>query len=532
MSSKIFDDLFLRINTQLLEEVIQFIRSVLASSNDDFPNIAHSYINVTSLVLGAQSSDHGAILDLIANNIKEKYKLFGLARITPDIDRKTRIISKLDQYEDKDQLLVIVEQTEQMEVHALGDLITYLLSRMDKCRRKQPFASTMIIFTKNSTRFPIQRMFGQHITTRLRFLPTIIKDSAIWIDVLQEQLISMTGVSMSLAPSVVQYITERFRFRYASLEDARLIYNTALHLHYMNPFASLPNITEKELGELREDDPDLFEHVAETFKLNLVNAKAVRNIVGFYENLRFKINNSHMQTFFELIRDSRDDFPGSVLDLYQQLEKHHDLGQSESVINAISRIRSFTRDRLLERFELSIGAMNKSKNAKKTDIFKDLSSFRDKIVNNDTLGDSKTSLINLLMKYAAGIKSPYKIDFGDGLFFRDLVSLRCRVDQLPRGLTRDTQRLPEHSKYLSILIDIFNSSSEESSLADYFDEFIHKVDLLKEQPEKKTRKKAKTLDENFFRLLFIAMIGDLEQHDMLKRNARAQKGRIQKCIWL
>lgn len=524
-SGKIFDGLLLQANSQLLQDVNCFIAKALDSKDEYFPRINHQYINVASLILGLDAGDHNAILDLILNNVKRRYKLLDIARVTTEIDRKSKMVSMFEQFKNSNQLLVVVEQTEAMEVHVLGDLILYLLSRLDKDPTKQSYGSTLILFTKQSTRFAVQRMFGHHITARLRFLSTIVKDNTAWVEVLQRELMNMKNVTMILSPRVFEYIVDRFRFYFASIEDTRLIYNLALHLYYGKTTALLPQITEEKLRVIREEDPDS-EEILRIPGRKLGKSNKAQALRLHYESVREDYDQlqGELQIYVKLLRDGKDDFPSSALDLLQESERYGDLARSTSFIDSVTRIRKFSRERLLKRIESSLICIpDETRSEKSDDLCSVLARYRDKIVNNDSMGDITADFIKELIGHATKI-SGYS---DSACFFNDLEALKPMVDRSSRCMTR-TQKTP-YAQFFNNLTESILHFGEQINLSELYDEFSTRVEQIKWPDELDIKK----IDDSHLRVIFQVLMGDQEQLGVIKRMIGSKnRGKVQKCIWL
>lgn len=575
-SNNVFSDWVAETNSQLIEDIFKFIDSSLECSSPLFPNLSHANINVASVLLGIHTSDHELTLDLIRKKISRTYKLVQIARVEPDIDKKSSVISKFEDYLESNQLLVLIEQTEKMDLHVLEFMMLYLLSKLDRDLKKKALTTILVIFCKSSTRFPVERLFNRQISSRMLFATTIIKDPKINAQSLFQSLFDSENTNLILGPRVRDHIELVFTSKDPSVFLIQRMWRYILHLHY-NKYTSLaPSLNEDALKQLSKEihlldmlkNLESMKYLRKDLKIDFDDPKVMLKFCKHQLKYLRQYDNFiklQMYSYYELIQDkATDGFPSSINDIYSHLVKkgNFDLGSSRKFIDCISSLDKYKLDSLNKRIDSALkrGIMPKTKIVDLEDVNSILNGYRNKLTPESDPKKTLTELKNRLIRHTSILKNPINIPLSEMVYFNDIEPL-IRLNLTQRKLVRECQE--GYSRNFNLLTRLIDNCKEEINLADLYDEFKNAAESRPSNKKnlteivddgnrnRKQRKSARISkhvvpiqpievvqeveedDDNLLRMQFQDILADQELHGFIKRDSRtSKKGKTQRIIWL
>lgn len=525
VSDEAFGQKILNANSEIIKRFENFISKSLAahqrSCSSLDTNVTH-LIHAAKLIFGLQTNDNELTLKQIEEHTRSIYPEVHTERIRP-MSKSTHLFASLERHKYSAHFLLIIQQTELFEQQLLRRLIALLHSR------SHYGGNSMVLFctSDKSTKLPVQNM------GYLGKVEEIYRtNDAIDLSVADSLLIGENS-KFKIGGQLIDIIDENVACFEPSIMNYRYLYQYSMFEHYCK-ISSIFSADRQVLRCLLKGQPNLVGNLLMMGSLKdkpiiqemRKSSNVVETATAFCDELVSNLLNTHMYTcsqlicYFEMIVDeSKTGKFASLLDLYEELIKYDDLGQSAEFLEKIRGLTKYATDRLIRRIERANCVRNKKSlgyEAKDEDVLDILNSYRNKLMNNDNCDKVRKDLVDDLMKHSQLIINPTRKELHEAIYYSDYRTLNSRCIPYTRN---STYWIEGCFKDLALLNSIIQESPEEMSLMDLFDEFT--VIRSKTKPN---NGEANDMEAT----IFIDLINSMEYQGLIKRDG---KGRIKRLIW-
>lgn len=517
-SELLFDSWLKKSNEHLLINIEGFIDDTLKSRKNDYFFDAPETINVATVVLGIQTSDHIPTINMIEKRITEKYSELSIIRLPADLDKKSHLINILEEAGSQKYTFVIVERIETFKHQLLESLILML---SDALRSGQTDSAIIMICMSGSWRNIMQTLPADNMN-RIGKVVQLVKDPRGFLEKLPLELLKGTHDDFKIVPHCCFLIDNDFFERNASLDNLKYLYQYAVFEHLSRPVSLLASSADvlKKLPKTK-----LLELLRRVPSVKKISLKSI-NPVEFCTRMCAEINQNHKYIFnqityyFNLLRDTtRNNFPSHIQDLYFELFKYNDLGESSDMYNVIERLKHCPPDRVLARINSSVeNYLDHPEGARyrDLDIFITLRTFELKL----NEADDKTAIIldfiKLLHKHVGNLKNPLKFPLHEAVYFDK--SLLLRRQALPSTRREALTDFTDESTNFGILYKMIHGSTENISISDLYGDFKAKLEIE---------------NEVIVKAMFLDLVRTMEHHGLIKSDSRSsQRGFIKRLTWL
>lgn len=477
-------------------------------------------IHAAKLIFGLQSNDNELTIRQLEDHTRGVHPEVHVERIGP-MSKYTNLVAALERHKHTTHFLLIIQQVELFEQQMIRRLIALLHSR-SRCG-----GNSMILFctSDKSTKLPLQN---------IGYLGKIVeiyraKDK---VDLsVAESLLIGENSKFKIGGQLIDTIDENVTCFEPSIMNYRYLYQYSMFEHYCK-ISSVFSSERAVLKSLLRQQPNLIgnllllgsmkeKQIVQDLKKS---TNVVESVTVVCDDLVADLLNMHKYTcdqlicYFELIVDeSKAGKFASLLDLYEELIKYDDLGQSVEFLEKIRGLSKYATDRLIKRIDRAKNIRSQKSSghiSKEKDVLDILNFYRDKLMNNDSCDKIKNSLVDDLLKHCQSITNPTRKELNEAIYYTDhrMISSRC----IP--YTRNSRYWFEGCcKDLALLSSTIRESPEEMSLLDLFDEFSAFRTKI-------TNGNSDDLDAT----IFMDLINDLEYQGLIKRDG---KGRLKKLVW-
>lgn len=525
IADEAFKQKIIRTNSEIIRSFEEFISKSISShyASRSSPSSSNSnIIHIAKLIFGLQTNDNDLTLKHIESHIKKIYPELHVQRIGP-ASRSSEMFATICDHKYAAHLLVIIQQVELFEQQLIRRLLGLLHSR------SHYGGNSMVLFctSDKSTRLPLQNMGYLGKTVEIyRTNETVDLSVA-------DSLLIGENDRFKIGGQLIDTIDENVTCFEPSIMNYRYLYQYSMFEHYSR-ISSIFSAKRDVLSSLLKQEPNL---IGNLLKLGSLREKyvtqdlkksedIVEGAVDLCDRLISELLRTHRYTcdqlicYFDMIGDeSRTGQFASLLDLYEELLKFDDLGQSADFLEKIRGLHKYANDRLIKRIDKANNSRlikSSGNTVKDQDVLEILNMYRDRLVNNDNCDSIKKELVEDLMKHCQTLRNPTRIELNEALYYVDYqtVSTRC----IPCSRNR-TYWLDSCCKELSTLNNIINEGPEEMSLRDLFDEF----NVVRDKGSN-GQNGAKELEAT----IFVDLINSMEYQGLIKRD---DKGRLKKLIW-
>lgn len=572
------------VNLKLVKDVHDFIISSSETNKSTFKP-TQELIYPATIILGMQTSDHAATIDLLAKQTRKQFPKLQLLRLKADVRKKSLLMDMLDQI-DHDKVIVIVEKADNLS----SPLLEGLISRLHRSITNR-IAKKIILLLCVSSKFKLLRSYiGRDPMTLMKSMEYIAKtreDSLAIIDDVRQRLLQCQMCPIRLGPKVVDLFSTEFIERDASITKLKYVFQYML-FDKLHAGESILLLSKSELTDAL--NPSLISTILglksmqkHKTSLSKVSAKQLANFC--WEKIR-DLKEYHdyiigqIQYFFTMLRDETyEGFPCNSTDIYEELLTHDDLGHSVLFVDAINKLTAYPIERILERIDQCTSVykgLPESVNLDDygslptclkdgQDLYLILNQFKCKLENNDNSKEIVKELINRLLKHAITIQNPLMKPLGEVLYVVHSEPIRQRT--LPSTRSDFKCSMMKGNTFFDILYRVIDESPEAVSMTDLYLDFQQAVELQAkpkrarysiEVPKSKlSRSSGKTprqinkivptrtshLDnkenssgamiDGLLEALFLDLLDSMERLGVIKHDTRrSSRGMLIKCIWL
>lgn len=557
-SSEMFNKWLLEDNALLLSELDRFIDESLDSNEELFKKRKSTFVNVATLILGMQTSDHEAIFRLMQDHIQEKPVEIEVVRIRPGLTHKQKhlIQTDLELVNDKKNILVFIEQSEAID----SGLLDFIISALYDSLKLVDDRRVMAMFCSSGSWNKVGNMLPIAMN-RLGRVYNIVKEPDENIDKNIRRLLFCEDVTCKPDPETLRMLDLIYAERDPSITNMKYMFQHCITEHYSNIITLATLRRRKELALLLKSKSGLLEALRnlESIKdplkplyLDWSDHSAVVDFcVDSIKNLKayHKFICTQISYYFIMLRDEeRQNFPSDLLDLYEELFKYDELSHSPRMFDALSKLISYKREGLLRRIKLCIDSYSEPPERMKDneDVHSILETFREKLENNDNYKETNMKdsfnqenkkdvkkdpivkeLVGALLKHVRTLGNPSRLPLSEVVYFNFNIStiLKSTMPATRLDVRESSLRGQKANNYFNILFSLVYESPEEINMSDLYQDFIQAVEETNENSEQS--------NEGLLKAIFIENIDSMVFIGLLRYDTRnSKKGTLKKCMWL
>lgn len=512
-SDALFEKWLRQSNKELLKNIDEFKRNALDSKKSKYFDKAPETINIATVVLGMQSSDHLPTIDMIEEQIARDPNNIQILRLQSDLNKRA-LLNIFEEGGLKRHILVIVERAETFKPALLESVILVL---SDALRGGKTATAMLMICMSGSWRNMTQTL-PPEIVNRVSKVVQLVKDPQETIKGMVLDLLRSDDETFKLGPNLFSMIDYDFLERDASLANLKYLYQSAMFEHLSSPISVLASTKDQLKTVPKSEIIDLLLELPSVKKTAIKNVNPVLYCTTccteIAKNHKFLMN--QIRYYFALIRDeTKINMPSHVQDIYLEVSRHEDLGQSESIYDAIERLRGFPADRIRSRLISSTSTYFENVEDF-VDIYASLLAFEMRLKTEENKLAVISDLITRLHSHSKQLKNPMRLPINEAIYFNDESLMRRRV--LPSFRHDALAVFTKESTLIGILYKLIHESTETISLTDLYEDFKDKLNLK---------------DESLVKAIFIDLIDCIEYQGLIKCERRSgRKDFMKKFVWL
>lgn len=542
----IFDEWFIKANQQLVEHILAFVNQSIEPqyfvSHDD-----QTVMHVTTAVLGHEVSDHGPILDYLERELVTKRSDVTRFRLKKD-DCSKKLHELFDIFrqlvkESLEKLLVIVENTESIDIDSLSNLFEEIHLGVDagKCKL------IMVLFCSSTNVRPVRKLISQGSQRLVKFFPTIKKAAdRRYIQDLQIALFTNPEVKYKLDLSLTILLFELFSERDPSLLNLKYLFKLAFFLH-CRKIVTVLTFDEKTLAKSKYhniiiDALRSTESLSATKdKIDWINSKKSllllrQSIVSLSEYILFL--DTQTKYLYELLKDQTGNaFPDSPKSIYDSILASH-IPDSPNLQDTLASCHKWDPSTIGKRVQSAIEKIGRLSTPAKhrRDVYDIFKNYLDKIENNPgLLAKLTSSFIDDLIDHSKTLVNPTKWACSEAVYFSDKDLFKQRCGSSRHALLPDLLNDTDFGR-------IYKTIHEGENTINLADVFFH-FDLSKEFVDETKTKKKKTsrksvkeeektkLDKSLLLSIFKKSLEDMVYMGLIDINTR-KRPTIRKILWL